>query len=204
MKALLIFCAILIVLSQIRIGGRVEYRAEGLFVKVRVGPLKIQICPLRKKGKKEGKTPKNRMAGQPKSKGESGGQAAPGGELELVREFLPLAAEAAGNFKRKIRIDWIMIDLCWAATDPADVALGFGLANGVLGMLWPILEHNFTVKERQIQTRMDYSASRPTIWIGAALSLKLGQALTLGFRLGWKALLIVQRNKKEKKQKETV
>jgi hypothetical protein len=132
MKALLIFCAILIVLSQIRIGGGWSIEREGLFAKLG-WPAQNSNMPTAEKGKKRGENAqKIGWLDSPKSKGESGGQAAPGGELELVREFLPLAAEAAGNFKRKIRIDWIMIDLCWAATDPADVALGFGLANGVL------------------------------------------------------------------------
>ena len=203
MKALLILFVLLLLLGQLRIGGRVEYKAEGFFVKVRIGPIWVSLFPPREKKKKKERSPKKRDQKQEKGE-EKSLQPAPGGSLALVREFLPVIAEAAGRAKRKICVDWIMIDLCWAAADPADTALGFGLANGALGMLWPILEHNFTVKERQIRTRMDYRASKPAIWIGAALSLTLGQAFFLGIRLGWKVLLIVLRNRNEKKQKEMV
>ena len=130
---------ILILLGQIRLGGGIKYSADGLFVRLRFGLFQFLIYPL-KKSKKE-KPAKPGKEKREKAEKERGGS------LELIKQFLPLACEAAGEMKRKIQID--RLDLCFvaASNDAASTAMAFGYANMILGMLWPLFEQNFVVKE---------------------------------------------------------
>ena len=58
MKALWVLAAVVLVLfliGQIRVGGQAEFNAEGFFLWVRVGKLRIKILPMKPKEEK----PKN-------------------------------------------------------------------------------------------------------------------------------------------------
>ena len=133
-----------------------------------------------------------------------------GGPLALVKRFLPLIAEAAGRFRRKLRIDVFQLEVTAAAPDPAAAALCFGGANAFIGMIWPLVEQNFNVKERRLRTRVDFDAERPSVYLYAAATLTAGQALALGLRLTTRFLAEFSKYRAEagspatSKQKEAV
>jgi len=196
---ILVLIALALLISLVRVGATVDYDFTGLKVRARVGQIKITVFPMKKKDKpikqkKQKKKPEHAVE-QPQQKG---------GNLTLVKKFLPLAVEAAGRFKKKIRIDRIELHLVWGASDPAAAAMGYGWANAALGMLWPLIEHNFNVRDRQLRTSVDYNATNPVITIRAAISLTIGQGLVLGAVLGWKVLILFRRHKKEQKLEEAV
>lgn len=184
---LLIVLLALWLISLIRVGGRVRYGKAGLFAAALVGPFKIQILPMRpkkeKKPKKERKPRKKKPARPPKEP-----PAGQPGTLARVRQMLPVIAEFCGALKRKIRIDDLELQLVWGGRDPAAIALGYGQANAVLGMLWPVFDHNFKVKRHSFQIGMDYGAPQPTVEIEAAVTLTVGQIMILGLRCGVKVL----------------
>ena len=185
-------------ISMIRVGAAVEYDGTGLFVTVRAGPVRLTLFPFKEKekpAKRKEKAPEKQRPAQAQPKG---------GNLSLVRKFLPLAAEAAGRLKDKIRIDRIELEIVWGSTDPAAAAMGYGMANAALGMLWPLIEHNFNVRDRDLKTSVDFSAAGPTVSIRASLSLTIGQALALGAVLGVKAFRLLRSHRKEQKLKEAV
>lgn len=184
-------------LSLIRIGASAEYDSTGLLVRIKAGPVNITVFPVKKKDKpsKAARREKRPEAAKPPAKG---------GNLALVKEFLPLIAEAAGRLKKKIRMDNIELNLVWGSSDPAAAAMGFGWANAALGMLWPLMEHNFNVRKRKLRTAVDYNATTPVITIRAALSLTVGQMLVLGAVLGVKVLKLLQIHRKKQKLKEAV
>lgn len=202
MQLWIIFGLIVLVLwliSLVRVGATVDYDRSGLMVKVRVGPVKVTLFPMKIKDKPS-KRPKKKKKPekteeQPKNKG---------GNVALVRKFLPIATDAAGRLKKKIRIDTIDLNLVWGSSDPVAAAMGYGYANVALGMLWPLIEHNFNVRERQLRTSVDFNAAQPTITIRAALSLTIGQGVVLGVVLGVKVFRLFRRYKKEQELKEAV
>lgn len=169
----------MLLLGQIRLGGGAEYGEEGLFVRLRMGAFHFQVYPAKKKKEKK---PAKKTKTEDKPKHPSGGS------FELVKRCLPIIGEAAGELKRKIRIDQLEIDFVAAAADAADAALAFGYSNMAIGMIWPIFEQNFVVKEHRFQTAVDFNKDSPAIYIAAALSMKLGQLLSFGLRYGWKLL----------------
>ena len=162
MTALVILAAVaaaLVLLGLVRLDAAVGYAAQRLRLRIRVGDLQLQAY--REK-------------------------AAP---LAQLRRYLPLVADAAGRLRRKIRIDRFCLDFTAAAADPASAALLFGGANAAVGMIWPLVEQNFNVKERRIRTRVDFTAQRPDAALSAAATLTAAQALSLALRLAvgfWK------------------
>ena len=127
----------------------------------------------------------------------------------MAKQLLPMAAEAAGRLKNKIRIDLFDLDITVASTDPVRTAVNYGKLNMAIGMFWPLVEQNFKVKEWHIRTRMDFVAQHATAELHAAATLTIGQIIVLGAWAAARVLPILSQQKKGKKspqetQKEAV
>lgn len=77
--------------------------------------------------------------------------------------------------------------------------MAFGGANAALGMMLPLLENHFNVRQRSIRTAVDFEGSRPVIYLKAAFSLTIGQGVVLAVRLGFQALRILSQYKSGQK-----
>ena len=199
MKAILILGAVLLALGAllrlVRLGALAEYSTAGLRLKLKVGPLRLMLYPRKPKRprRKAGKSSQREKKREERPQPELGG-----GPLALVKRFLPLIAEAAGRFRRKLRIDVFQLEVTAAAPDP------------FIGMIWPLVEQNFNVKERRLRTRVDFDAERPSVYLYAAATLTAGQALALGLRLTTRFLAEFSKYRAEagspatSKQKEAV
>ncbi len=207
MTALIVVVCILLVfflIGQIRVGAAVAYSEQGLFVKVKIGPVTIQILPptgMKSKKEKKQKTP---------SKVSADSEAKPVQKknvkdtLSLVLRFLPLVGEAAGRFKRKIRIDRLRLYVIWGASDPASAAKGYGAGNAALGIIWPVLDYNFNVKEHDLRVDVDFEREAPEIVADAQATLTIGQSLVLALRVGLKALKIYLGYRREQNEQKAV
>lgn len=202
MKAILILGAVLLALGAllrlVRLGALAEYSAAGLRLKLKVGPLRLMLYPRKPKRprRKAGKSSRREKKREERPQPELGGG--------------PLIAEAAGRFRRKLRIDVFQLEVTAAAPDPAAAALCFGGVNAFIGMIWPLVEQNFNVKERRLRTRVDFDAEQPSVYLYAAATLTAGQALALGLRLTTRFLAEFSKYRAEagspatSKQKEAV
>lgn len=223
LSVLLIVLAVLWLLGRIRLGGWVQYDGDGLAVKVLAGPLRFTVFPQKplsetekaerkakeekKRAKKEAQKAKaeaRRAKKEAKRRDKHPGEEPEkkGGALPPLLDLLPLAAEAAGGLKKRIRIDELTVHLTWAAEDPAQAALGFGRANAVMGMIWPLLDHNFDVKKHDLGVQVDFNRSSPDVMCRAALTMRLGQLLSFGLRLGFKLLVVWSRSRKGSVKKQ--
>lgn len=194
-KVLLVILVVLWLISLIRVGGRVSYGAAGLFVFLLLGPVKLCLFPAKKekegewqpKPKKEKRKKKKPVAADKQKKEPKEGQP---GTLARLMKLLPVAGQACGALKRKIRVDDLRVELIWGGSDPAAIALGYGQANAALGILWPLFANNFKVKRHSFEIRMDYGCTQPAVELQAALTFTIGQIITLGVHYGVKALVI--------------
>lgn len=159
--------AVLLLLSLIRVGARVEYDESGLTLFVKVCGISVRVFPMKKKERAR------RVRGEKME--ETGPAGKKGGSFELVKELLPVVVDALGGLKRRISIDEIQIDLLWSLSDPAACAVGFGAAHAAIGMIWLLIEQNFHVKEHRVTTAVDFEQGRPTVCILAQATLRLGQ-----------------------------
>ena len=195
---------VLALISLIRVGVRAEYVQDRLAVRLLAGPVKITLYPRKAKKPRKAKGHK----AQPAPKEEK--KLPPLEELiPLAKQLLPMAAEAAGRFKNKVRIDLFDLDVTVASTDPVRTALNYGKLNMAIGMFWPLVEQNFKVKEWHIRTRMDFVAQHATAELHAAATLTIGQIIVLGAWAAARVLPILSQQKKGKKspqetQKEAV
>ena len=187
--------AVLILIAQFRVGAAVSFSEDGLFLRLKLGPVKLQILPAkpRKKPKKE-KPKQEKPAKKTSEEEDEATEEKPKRKLTdtigLARQFLPLLADAAGRFKRKIRIDELTLHVIWGASDPAAAAKGYGMAHAVLGILWPPLERSFNIKEHDLRVFVDFDRTKPAVTAAAQATLTIGQSLALALRLGLKALCI--------------
>lgn len=176
-------------IGHIRLGAVVAYSESGFALSVKAGPKRVQILPAKKKvGKKKPEKEKNTKE-KTKGKPEKPKRAVKD-TVSAVMQFLPLVGEAAGRFKRKIRIDYVRLHIIWGSSDPAVAAKGYGAGNAVMGILWPVIEHNFNVKEHDLRVAVDFERSKPEIIAGAQVTITIAQCFSLSLRLGFKALKI--------------
>jgi len=191
LKVLAVILIVLFLLSLIRLGGIAEYSQEGFLAWVRVGTFRIKVFPLKEKPKKKEKTKKEpeKTGGEPEKKPK-------GGSLELLKGVLPLVGEAAGALKRRIRVDRLYLDLVTAGPDPARAAMTFGYANAAIGMIWPVFEQNFEVRDHRFRTAVDFQAANPTVYLNAAFSARLGQLVSFAVIFGVKLLKVYLRGRK--------
>lgn len=212
MRALYVLAAAVLVLfliGQVRVGGRAEFNAEGLFVWARLGVFRLQVVPW-KWGKRKSDVPqKPKKAKKKKKPAKKAEKERPpvslpekvGGALEYAQALLPTVLEAAGGLWRGLRVDTLELELTAGASDPADAAMLYGQANAALGALWYPLTRALHVKEGAARVRLDFDAPGVTVYGTAALSIKIGTAVWNGLRAGVKALFGVLAARKRLKLK---
>ncbi|MCI9267951.1 MAG: DUF2953 domain-containing protein [Lawsonibacter sp.] len=205
MKAVFILAVILLVLlllGQVRVGGRAEFNAEGFFLWLRLGRFRIKILPMKPRAERPAKPRKAKKPKQPEP--EKPPVPLPeklGGALEYAKALLPVALEAAGGMWRGLRVDVLELELTAGGSDPADAAMLYGYANAALGGLWFPLTTAFRVKDGAARVKLDFDAPGMTVYGTAELSIKIGTAVWTGLRAGWHALFRVLAAKKRLKLK---
>lgn len=194
---------VLLLIGQVRVGGRAEFNRSGFFLWVRLGRFSIRLLPAKAKQEriKKEKKPK-----KPKKKRRASGEAEPaekprqeqppapvaekiGGTLEYARALLPTALKAAKGILRGLRVDILELELTAGAPDPADAAMVYGGANAALGALWVPLTRAFRVKDGTARVKLDFDAPGTTVYGTAALSIKIGTAVRIGLWAGGRALI---------------
>jgi hypothetical protein len=177
-----------------------EYEASGFRAWAGLGPFYFTIFPTNLKWKKRkdpgGKKRKAKLV----QKAHEEEQEKKGISLELFREMLDLGLKVAGRFRRKLRIDQLQMYLTWGAEDPADAAISYGFAHAVMHGLLALLEVNFQVKEKTARIYLDYTVDKPNIYMKAACSITIVQALSLGFYAGVRGFNIYRKQKQKKKE----
>lgn len=193
--------AVLWLLGRIRLGVRASYEKGKTEVRLLIGPVRITLYPPKERPEETAQPDKHK---RPEKKRQKAGE---GVKKEAhpkppVGQLLELAAQAAGALRRKIRIDELTLHITWADPDPAQAALGFGRANGALGMIWPLIDHNFHVKTHNLGVAVDFQGEKPTFFLRAALTMTVSQLLAFGLRFGGKLLMVWSRGRKAPEMKQ--
>lgn len=205
MTALLVIVCILLalfLLSLIRVGASVSCSKKGFQLAVKAGTFRIQLFPRKKAGKEKQKKPPSRHPADAGAKPAQ--EKKPKDTVALALRFVPLLGEFAGRLRRRIRIDRLVLHVIWGASDPAAAARGYGAGNAVLGIVWPIIEHNFHVKDYDLSVDVDFDRQRPEFAADAQITLTIGQGAALAFYLGIHALKIYLGYRREKNEQKAV
>lgn len=182
-----IFILLIILLLFARVRVIAEYGVEGALVVVRTGPIRIMLYPREKVREKK-----------PKEKREQEKDMEQGGSVEVLRDLLEHVLKAAARIHKELVIEYLQMDYLSAAESPAWAALGFGLASAGIGVLVPMLERRFIIKERKLRTGVSYTLKKPEVYGKAILSLRVGQILSISgeFLIGY-----LKEHTKKKKQR---
>lgn len=189
---LLLLVLLVVFLSQLPLGVRLHYDAEGFLVKVRAGILTFRVYPLKKKKPKKEKKAKKEKTPKPKP------------DLKalwpLIRELIPVGKEAMEKLTDRLRIDELTVHLIWTEEDPADAAIHYGYAWAAAEAGFAFLEARFPIRRRDVRLELDYQREEPEIALTLALSLKLGQLLAAGIPAGIQAFRVFLEYRKERIQ----
>ncbi len=175
----LIALGILTGIVFIPIGLRGIYRQSDSGVWVILGPAAIRIYPGSGKQKD-----KQKSAETEKDKKVSGGKNKSGGSLRDFEPLLKTVLTFLVEFRRKLRVNRLELQLVMAGDDPCDLAVNYGRAWAAVGTILPQLERAFVIKKRDVAVSCDFTGESTRIYVRLDASITVGRLFVLLARHG--------------------
>ena len=191
----LVALAVAALLAVVPLGISAGYDSVGAWAYVIAGPVRVKIYPKLKKSKDvhaRRKKAQEVKATPARTKPGAGGS---------IKNFTPVARlilELLSDFRRKLRVDRLELNVILSGDDPCDLATNYGKAWAALGGLWPQLERLFVIKKRDVRVQCDFEATETLVKARLDLTITLGRLLALGGRHGLRILkeFMTLKNKK--------
>ena len=182
----LITLCVLVGLAVLPLGVRVDYDSAGLRGYILAGLIPVQVYPLKKKDKKK----KEKKPEKPKESNSKQKQSQPkqGGSFTQFLPLVKLLFELLGDFRRKLRVNRLELDLILGGGDPCDLAVNYGKACAAMGNLWPRLEEIFAIKKRDVKIQCDFEAAETLVTARLDVTITLGRLLSLGVWHGFRII----------------
>ena len=200
----LIFLAILIGLGCLPLGVRLRYDEDGPLAAVLLGRLPIVLYPvpgwLKKRTSREKKPGENKPK-EEKPKKEKPKKAAENPQGGSWKKFLPLVQlglHFLGDFRRKLRVNRLVLRLTLAGDDPCDLAVNYGRAWAAVGNLLAALERAFVIQKRDVEVQCDFLGEETKVVFAMDLTITLGRVLGLLVKYGIRAVTILLKMKNQK------
>lgn len=160
---LLVLLAAAVLAVCLRVGAEAEKNENGVRVRVRYGPLRLTVYPLKKRA------PKDKAAAPKKPPKPEKPKEPPGFDLSGldVGETVCLALTLLEEMKDTLVIDRLCLSMTVAGTDAARTAQRYGTYMALAGMIYPFLTQNFVMKICRIEITPDFDHTQTT-WSGEA------------------------------------
>ena len=188
---LLVIALLLTAFNLLRVGVDAEYDGEGLFLRLKAGPVKITILPKKDKPEKPKKKKKEK---QPKAEKSKESTLTLPTLLKLVRPVL----DALGSFRRKLSVDLLRLHARVGTSDPYNTAMTFAYLQSAVYGLQPLVERALNVKERDVWLTPDFTSDSIAAQGRLIGTIRIGQIAGIALVLGWKALPVILRQRKRK------
>jgi len=201
MTVLAVILAAFVLLALLRFGVSVEYSAEGFEAVMYIGPVKFRLYPAKVKSEKKTakKEAKKAIKKAAKKADEEKAEKKPGA-LQNVLDMLPMILKGLGRFRRRLLVKRLVIHYVSAGADPAKTAMTFGASNVVIGLIMPLLEKSFRIKRRDLRAEADFESSEQRIYVYAAISIAVWEAVYVVFAIIPALLGASGNNKKTRKE----
>ena len=192
-----------LVLLLLPVHTRVRF-AGSLQVWAGLGPVSLQIFPLKKKpakkkAHKKQNTPKSKKK---KAKEETGTKPKKQLTLEIICDFIRLAVEALGTLRRRLVIQKLTCHLKIANGDAAATALLYGRVAAAVSALYPIMERNLRIWKTDISVDADFEAEKTDCMLDITLAVCPLRLIIAGIILLIQFLKINRKMKKYNQPKE--
>ena len=189
---MIVLAVVLVVLSLIallRFGVSAVYGEDGIRVNMSIGFITFVLYPkdltpdkeARKAAKKEKKKLKAEKKAAKKAK-ERPEEEKPG-TLKTLYGMLPEIKKGLGRLRRKLLIKRLTIHFVAAAEDPVKTALIFGASNAAFGAITALLDNGFRIKRRDFRSSADFNGTQHYIYVKAAISLAVWEAVYITITL---------------------
>ena len=206
LKILGVLALLLLLLCLLRLGVRVSWGTE-VRVTAILGPVRLQILPRKERPRKEkAKKEESAEKGEKKPPKARKPLPKPNGEdiREALRLLLPALKRALGKLGRGIRIDPLRVSLTLAGkNDPADAAEKYGYLQAAVWTWMPQLQRFLRILDPQIHTGVDFEAEGTDFSGEAAVTLRLGTLLAIGFALLLPAVKWFRSYRKRHREEDT-
>ena len=200
----LIFLAILIGLGCVPLGVRLRYDEDGPLAAVLLGRLPIVLYPLpgwlkkltsreKKDGEKKPKKEKTK-----KEKPQKAAENPQGGSWKKFLPLVQLGLHFLGDFRRKLRVNRLVLRLTLAGDDPCDLAVNYGRAWAAVGNLLAALQRAFVIQKRDVEVQCDFLGEETKVVFAMDLTITLGRILGLLVKYGIRAVAILLKMKNQK------
>lgn len=200
----LIFLAILIGLGCLPLGVRLRYDEDGPLAAVLLGRLPIVLYPvpgwLKKLTSREKKPGENKPKEEKpkKEKPKKAAENPQGGSWEKFLPLVQLGLHFLGDFRRKLRVNRLVLRLTLAGDDPCDLAVNYGRAWAAVGNLLAALERAFVIQKRDVEVQCDFLGEETKVVFAMDLTITLGRVLGLLVKYGIRAVTILLKMKNQK------
>lgn len=202
----LIFLAILIGLGCVPLGVRLRYDEDGPLAAVLLGRLPIVLYPLpgwlkklTSREKKDGeKKPKKEKPKKEKPPKDTIGEGPQGGSWKKFLPLVRLGLHFLGDFRRKLRVNRLVLRLTLAGDDPCDLAVNYGRAWAAVGNLLAALQRAFVIQKRDVEVQCDFLGEETKVVFAMDLTITLGRILGLLVKYGIRAVAILLKMKNQK------
>lgn len=202
----LIFLAILIGLGCVPLGVRLRYDEDGPLAAVLLGRLPIVLYPLpgwlkklTSREKKDGeKKPKKEKPKKEKPPKDTVGEGPQGGSWKKFLPLVRLGLHFLGDFRRKLRVNRLVLRLTLAGDDPCDLAVNYGRAWAAVGNLLAALQRAFVIQKRDVEVQCDFLGEETKVVFAMDLTITLGRILGLLVKYGIRAVAILLKMKNQK------
>lgn len=202
----LIFLAILIGLGCVPLGVRLRYDEDGPLAAVLLGRLPIVLYPLpgwlkklTSREKKDGeKKPKKETPQKEKPPKDTVGEGPQGGSWKKFLPLVRLGLHFLGDFRRKLRVNRLVLRLTLAGDDPCDLAVNYGRAWAAVGNLLAAMQRAFVIQKRDVEVQCDFLGEETKVVFAMDLTITLGRILGLLVKYGIRAVAILLKMKNQK------
>lgn len=202
----LIFLAILIGLGCVPLGVRLRYDEDGPLAAVLLGRLPIVLYPLpgwlkklTSREKKDGeKKPKKEKPKKEKPPKDTVGEGPQGGSWKKFLPLVRLGLHFLGDFRRKLRVNRLVLRLTLAGDDPCDLAVNYGRAWAAAGNLLAAMQRAFVIQKRDVEVQCDFLGEETKVVFAMDLTITLGRILGLLVKYGIRAVAILLKMKNQK------
>ena len=202
----LIFLAILIGLGCVPLGVRLRYDEDGPLAAVLLGRLPTLLYPLpgwlkklTSREKKDGeKKPKKEKPKKEKPPKDTVGEGPQGGSWKKFLPLVRLGLHFLGDFRRKLRVNRLVLRLTLAGDDPCDLAVNYGRAWAAVGNLLAAMQRAFVIQKRDVEVQCDFLGEETKVVFAMDLTITLGRILRLLVKYGIRAVAILLKMKNQK------
>lgn len=202
----LIFLAILIGLGCVPLGVRLRYDEDGPLAAVLLGRLPTLLYPLpgwlkklTSREKKDGeKKPKKEKPKKEKPPKDTVGEGPQGGSWKKFLPMVRLGLHFLGDFRRKLRVNRLVLRLTLAGDDPCDLAMNYGRAWAAVGNLLAAMQRAFVIQKRDVEVQCDFLGEETKVVFAMDLTITLGRILGLLVKYGIRAVAILLKMKNQK------